>query len=165
MGRTERERIVLAHIDAENRGDVAATVATFAAPRYEVIPTSETHDGTDAVTKFLEETTRVFPDMHIELHALHHADAAVLVEVSFTGTQRGAWRGLPATDRRVNYRMCNAFIFDGDRLTCERLYFDLLTAMRSIGIARDPTSVGGRIATALNHPVTVLGAALRSLRR
>jgi steroid delta-isomerase-like uncharacterized protein len=165
MGRREREDIVRAHIDAENRGDVTATVATFAAPRYEVIPTGEVHDGADAVARFLGETVRVFPDMHIELHALHHADDAVVVEVTFAGTQRGTWRGLPATDRHVKYRMCNVFVFDGDKLVCERLYFDLLTAMRSIGIARDPTSVGGRIATAVNHPITVIGAALRSLRR
>lgn len=66
---------------------------------------------------------------------------------------------------RVSYRMCNVFVFDGDRLVCERLYFDLLTPLRQLGVARDPLSIGGRVATVLNHPLTVITAALRSLVR
>lgn len=163
MGRAEREAIVTEHVAAENRRDVAGTVATFAAPRYEVIPTGEVIEGAEAVSAMLDETMRAFPDLTITTHATHHADDAVLVEVTFEGTHLGSWRGLPATRRRISYRMCNVFVFDGDQLLCERLYFDMATALRQVGIARDPLSVGGRIATVFNHPVTVIGAALRSL--
>ncbi len=152
-------------MEAENRQDSAGTVATFAVPRYEVVPTGEVHEGPQEVARFLDETMRAFPDMNITLHSLRHAEDAVVVEVTFEGTHGGAWRGLPATGRRVSYRMCNVFVFDGDRLLCERLYFDILTALRQVGVARDPTSVGGRVATVLNHPVTVIGAALKSLLR
>ena len=38
----ERERIVRAHVAAEEAGDWAAALATFHTPRYEVMPTSET---------------------------------------------------------------------------------------------------------------------------
>src|ERR1051325_6008152 len=93
--RAARERIVRAHMEAENRKDAAATVETFSHPRYEVVPTGEVHEGARAVAAFLDETNRAFPDFKIELHALHHADDAVLVEVTFTGTQTRAWRGLP----------------------------------------------------------------------
>jgi steroid delta-isomerase-like uncharacterized protein len=165
MGRAERERIVKEHVDAENRHDSAATVATFAAPRYEVVPTGEVIDGKEAVTRMLDETMDAFPDLEITTHTMHHAESAVLVEVTFAGTHLGAWRGLPATGKRVSYRMCNVFVFDGDHLLCERLYFDILTALRQVGVARDPLSVAGRVATLFNHPVTVIGAALRSLRR
>jgi steroid delta-isomerase-like uncharacterized protein len=165
MGKAERERIVREHVDAENRRDVAGTVATFAAPRYEVIPTGEVYDGADAVTRMLDETMHAFPDLEITTQAMHHAEDAVLVEVTFAGTHSAAWRGLPATGKRVSYRMCNVFVFDGDRLLCERLYFDMLTALRQVGVARDPLSVAGKVATVLNHPVTVIGALLRSVRR
>jgi steroid delta-isomerase-like uncharacterized protein len=163
MGRAERERIVREHIESENRHDTAATVATFAAPRYEVVPTGEVHAGPEAVGRFLDESQRAFPDMGFTLHALHHADDALLVEVSFEATHLGSFRGLPATGRRVSYRMCNVFQFDGDRLVCERLYFDLQTVLRQIGIARDPTSPAGQIAAAVNHPITVIGAVLRGV--
>ncbi len=48
---------------------------------------------------FLAETGAAFPGFRIELHAMHHADDAVIVEATFRGTHRGAWRGLPATGR------------------------------------------------------------------
>lgn len=36
--REQRETTVLAHIAAENAGDVEATIATFHYPRYNVLP-------------------------------------------------------------------------------------------------------------------------------
>jgi hypothetical protein len=57
--------------------------------------------------------------------------------------------------------MLNLFLFEDDGLVCERMYFDLLTPLRQIGIARDPTSLAGRIGAALNHPLTVSRALLR----
>ena len=57
------------------------------------------------------------------------------------------------------------FDFDGERLVCERLYFDRGTPLRQLGVSRDPTSTSGRILTVLNHPVTVGRALFRSVRR
>jgi steroid delta-isomerase-like uncharacterized protein len=159
-----REAIVRKHIESENHHQFTATVDTFAQPRYEVVPTGEVHDGPAAVFAFLAETHSAFSDFHFELGALHQADNAVLVEVTFMGTHDGAWRGLPATGRLVRYRMCNVFVFEGDRLVCERLYFDLSTILRQLGIARDPTTIGGRVEAALTHPVTIGRAFLRALR-
>lgn len=158
----ERDRVVRAHMDAEARGDFAAAQATFHHPRYEIVATGEVHDGADAVAAFYGETARAFPDLSFTRPTLRHARDGVTVETVFRATHRGAWRGLPATGRVVEYAMMNVFLFDEDRLVGERMYFDLLTPLRQIGIARDPTSLGGRIATALNHPLTV-GAAFARL--
>jgi hypothetical protein len=38
-------------------------------------------------------------------------------------------------------------------------------ALTGLGIARDPTSTLGRIATLLNHPITMTRALLRGFRR
>jgi steroid delta-isomerase-like uncharacterized protein len=158
-----REAIVRAHTESENRHSFDETVGTFATPRYEVVPTGEVHEGADEVRRFLQETHAAFPDFVLEEHALHHASEAVFAEVEFVGTNLGPWRGLPATGKRVRYRMCNVFVFDGDRLRCERLYFDLMTALRQVGIARDPTSVAGRMETVLMHPFVIASALLRAL--
>src|SRR4051812_13239913 len=93
--RAAREAIVRAHMDAENRHDVSATVATFGHPRYEVVPTGEVRDGADPVRGFHDEIVKAFPDLAIETHALHHSDTSVVAEVTFRGTQTGSWRGLP----------------------------------------------------------------------
>jgi hypothetical protein len=52
-------------------------------------------------------------------------------------------------------------VFEADRLVCERVYFDSATVLRQLGIAHDPLTVTGRVATVLNHPVTVGRALLR----
>ncbi|MEZ4311726.1 MAG: hypothetical protein R3F14_27155 [Polyangiaceae bacterium] len=44
---------------------------------------------------------------------------------------------------------------------CERVYFDAGTILRQLGIAHDPLSLKGRVATVLNHPVTIGRAFLR----
>jgi len=163
--RDERERIVREHMASEDRKDFEATLRTFSRPRYEVIATGEVHEGTDAVLAFLRESGVAFPDFHFETRTRHHADDAVIAEVIFHGTHEGAWRGLPATGRRIRYAMCNVFVFEEDRLVCERLYFDLSSVLRQIGIARDPTTLSGRVATFVNHPLVVGGALLRALIR
>jgi steroid delta-isomerase-like uncharacterized protein len=163
--RTQREEIVREHMETEARKDFAATVRTFAHPRYEVMATGETHDGEQAVSAFLEETGAAFPDFRFETQHLHHADGAVIVEVVFHGTHGGAWRGLPATGRRVRYTMCNVFVFEDALLVCERLHFDLMTILRQVGIARDPTTLSGRVATFANHPIVVGRALMRGLFR
>jgi hypothetical protein len=50
----------------------------------------------------------------------------------------------------------SVFVFDGDdRLVCERVYFDQSTVLRQLGIARDPTSLTGRLETLVGHPLTI----------
>lgn len=149
------------HMASEERGDFDATVATFERPRYEVTPTGEAFDGAAAVHAFLAETGTAFPGFRFELHAMHHADEAVIVETTFRGTHRGTWRGLPPTGRSVAYRMANVFVFEEDRLVCERLHFDRLAILQQLGIARDPTTPSGRLGVFLNHPITTLRAFLR----
>ena len=58
------------------------------------------------------------------------------------------------------------FLFDGDQLTCERVYFDQLTVMRQLGLAHESTSLAGRVSTLVSHPLTIGRAvAGRALRR
>ena len=71
------------------------------------------------------------------------------------GTHLGSFRGLPPTGREFEMRFCAMFLFEEDRLVCERVYFDAATILRQLGIAHDPLTLRGRVATVLNHPLTV----------
>jgi SnoaL-like polyketide cyclase len=79
------------------------------------------------------------------------------------GTHEGPFRGLPPTGRSFEMRFCALFLFEGDRLVCERVYFDAGTVLRQLGIAHDPLTLRGRVATVLNHPFTVTRAVTRQL--
>ena len=56
------------------------------------------------------------------------------------------------------------FVFEGDRLIGERVYFDQATILRQLGLARDPRSLLGRISLVLNHPLTIARALLAGRR-
>src|SRR5256885_4519432 len=163
--RDRREKLVIEHMESENRHEFDVTMETFKHPRYELIATGDVFDGEREVDGYFEETRRAFPDQRNELIALHHADDAVIVEANLYGTHEGPFRGLPPTGRRFEMRFLAVFVFEEDRLVCERVYFDSNTVLRQLGIARDPLSIGGRVATVLNHPLTVGRAISRQILR
>jgi steroid delta-isomerase-like uncharacterized protein len=163
--REAREAIVREHMDSENRHEYDATIATFEHPRYELIGTGDIYDGADEVARYFEETRTAFPDQRNGLIAMHHADDAVIVEAMLYGTHDGPFRGLPPTGRSFEMQFLAVFVFDEDRLVCERVYFDSATILRQLGIAHDPLTLRGRLATVVNHPFTVGRAVTRQLLR
>jgi|ERR1051325_4182703 len=150
---------------AENDHRFDQAIGFFARPRYEIVATGEVYDGTNGLHTLMRENVTAFPDFHYDYQQLHHADDAIVVEGNFRGTHGGTWRGLPATGRKVDFPMLIVFRFEGESMMGERIFFDLNTALRQLGVARDPNTTSGKIATALNHPVTIGRALLRSLRR
>ena len=163
--RDKREALVIEHMESENRYEFDVTLETFDHPRYELIGTGDVYDGPDEVSAYFEETRTAFPDQRNELIALHHSEDAVFAEAMLYGTHLGPFRGLPPTGRSFEMRFCAMFVFKEDRLVCERVYFDAGTVLRQLGIAHDPLTLKGRVATVLNHPVTVGRAVLRQVTR
>ena len=163
--REKREQIVREHMESENRHEFDVTMSTFDHPRYELIGTGDVYDGESEVWGYFEETRAAFPDQTNEPIAFHHADDAVIVEFWLRGTHRGSLRGLPATGRSFECRMTAFFLFEEDRLIGERVYFDMATILRQLGVAHDPASLAGRVTTILSHPVTVGRALGRRLTR
>jgi steroid delta-isomerase-like uncharacterized protein len=161
--REKREELVREHMDSENRHEFDATLDTFDHPRYELIATGDVYDGTEEVSGYFEESRRAFPDQRNEPLALHHADDAVLVEAVIRGTHRGPLRNLPPTGKEYELPILAIFMFDGDKLTCERVYFDQTTVLRQLGIARDPLSLTGRLQTLVGHPLTISRGLIRQL--
>jgi steroid delta-isomerase-like uncharacterized protein len=159
-----REALVREHMESENRHDFDATMATFAHPRYELIATGDVYDGEQEVLRYFAESRTAFPDQRNELIALHHADDAVIVEFDLLGTHLGPLRSLPATGRAFRARMTSFFLFEGERIVCERVYFDQASILRQLGVAHDPGSLAGRVTTLISHPLTI-GRALLKARR
>jgi steroid delta-isomerase-like uncharacterized protein len=160
--RSRREALVREHMESENVHDFDTTIGTFSHPRYEIVPTGDVYDGEEAVRRYYEQTRRAFPDQRNELVSLRHADDAVIVEFDLLGTHRGPLRSLPPTGRSFRARMVAFFVFEGERIVCERVYFDQLTLMRQLGVAHDPASLSGRLTTALSHPLTIARALARA---
>lgn len=134
--RARREEIVREHMASENRLDFDAALATFDHPRYELVATGQVFDGADEVMGYYRNSREAFPDQRNEVHAVHHADEAVIVEFDLLGTHTGPFLGFDPTGREFRARMVALFLFEGaaERITCERIYFDALTILRQLGL-------------------------------
>lgn len=147
-----REKIVLDHFADETRQDFDAVLSTFPHPHYELIPTGEVHDGNDTVRGYYAETRKAFPDQRHEIIKLRHADDSVIVEFWLLGTHKGPLKSLPPTGNTFRCRMIALFIFAGEQLVCERVYFDSLTMIKQLLVGVPPQAlpaiVGGLLAPA-----------------
>jgi steroid delta-isomerase-like uncharacterized protein len=161
--RRRREAVVREHMESENHHDFDITIGTFEHPRYELIATGEVYDGEQEVRGYYAESRSAFPDQRNEVIALHHAEDTVIVEFDLLGTHLGPLRGLPPTGRSFRCRMSAFFIFDGDRISNERVYFDQMTIMRQLGVAHDPNTIAGRATTLMSHPLTIGRAVVQGL--
>ncbi len=135
--RQRREAVINEHIDAENRHDADATVATFS-PRkasYDVPAFGQEGQRPDheSIREMWVGLLTVFPDLHIEPRFLRHGDDHILVEVRVSGTQKEEWAGIPATLGRMDTRVAALYEFEGDELVCERVYMDFAEIARQLG--------------------------------
>ena len=132
--RERREEVVRRHMESENRHEFEVTLSTFKHPRYELVATGEVFDGEAEVRGYYAATRATFPDQRNEVHAMHPADDGVIVEFDLLGTHRGPLRGIPPTGRAFRCRMSAFFLFEDDRIVCERVYFDSATILRQLGL-------------------------------
>ena len=90
-------------------------------------------DGPEAVEGLLSQLLGAFPDFWLQRLALYHADDAVIIEVKFGGTHRGVWAGIAPSGKRMEVQSVCIFVFEGDALVCEKVYFDHATILRQLG--------------------------------
>lgn len=108
-----REDTVLRHVAAENDRDLEAVMATFARPRYEIVPTATVYDGDAAVRQMILQQWEELPRMRYTAEGIYHGPDGLIVETRTT---------CPGT--AFDMLSVNLFGFDEDRLILERCYFD-----------------------------------------
>ena len=139
--RQSREALVREHMESENDHDFETTIGTFGHPRYEIVPTGDVFDGEEEVRRYFADSRTAFPDQRNELIALHHADDGVIVEFELRGTHEGPLRGIAPTGKRFSCRMAAFFLFEGEQLACERVYFDAATMLSQLGLIGPPPAL------------------------
>jgi steroid delta-isomerase-like uncharacterized protein len=136
-----RLAVVQEHMRTENEHRFDETLETFAHPRYEIVPTGEVFDGPDEVAEYYRASREAFPDQRNENSVFHCSEDAVVVEFDLLGTHRGELRGIAPTGKSFRCRMCAIFLFEpgGERIVCERVYFDQATIVQQL-LGEQPAS-------------------------
>src|SRR5947209_16525086 len=129
-----RLTVVREHMEAENHHRFDVALGTFDHPRYELVATGEVFDGPDEVREYYRSSRTAFPDQRNENTVLHVAGGAVIAEFDLLGTHEGELRGVAPTGRSFRCRMCAIFLFEpgGERIVCERVYFDQATIAQQL---------------------------------
>jgi steroid delta-isomerase-like uncharacterized protein len=132
--RARREAIIRKHIEAENRFDVDATLATMKEPRYEVLPYRVKIQGHAAVRTFLAGHFAAMPAIVTTADRFYHADDAVIVETHVEGRHEGELEGIPANGRPFVVDGIGIFYFEpgGDQILGEKVVSDMLDLVRQI---------------------------------
>lgn len=136
-----RIALVKDHMALEVTHDWDGVIATFEHPRYEMYGPGNVFDGETAVRGYFDASRTPFPDQGNEIIAIAHAGDTVLVEFWLTGTHLGPLRvgreTIQPTGRSFRVRMAASFEFPpgGDRIICERPYFDQGAVLRALDLA------------------------------
>jgi hypothetical protein len=136
-----RIKTVRDHMALECVCDWDGVIATFAHPRYEMYGSGAVFDGETAVRGYFAASRTPFPDQGNEIIAIAHGENTVLVEFWLTGTHNGPLklpdRVVPPTGKSFRIRMAASFEFPpgGDKIICERPYYDQAAVVRALGLA------------------------------
>lgn len=129
-------RVLLAHVEAERKGDVETVLRTFGA-RAEFHDTAwdRKYVGHDAVRGYYKMALPAFARAEGKLNRIHVAQKSIVIEVTMEGTHTGDWHGIPRTGRRVSFPMCAVFAFDDENLLIsETVYYDRRTVLDQLGV-------------------------------
>jgi steroid delta-isomerase-like uncharacterized protein len=138
----ENRRVWQRHLMAENRRNLDALLDNLCAdPIYKIMAISATYKGRDQVEQFYADLFAGIPEANFELVNAFVGEEGVVAESILRGAQRGSWLGIPPTQREVVLPMAIVVPMMHGQILGERLYFDLATLARQLGIAVETIAI------------------------
>lgn len=138
----ENRRLWQRHVLAENRRSIEGLLETLCSdPIYKVMATNATFKGRERVAQFYTGLFEGVPDATFELINAFVSEEGVVEESILRGTQRGVLFGIPPTGREIALPLTIVFPILHSQIMGERLYFDLATLARQLGVSIDTVSI------------------------
>jgi len=99
----------------------------------------ETRSGVAAAKKYFKTRTQAFPDAKVTIRNAWAVGDQVLVESTFTGTQKGALGAIRATKKPVTLHQLDVLQFDADgKLVHQRSYANSTELAMQLGLVPPP---------------------------
>ena len=138
----ENRQVWQRHWMAESRRNLDALLDNLCAdPIYKIMAISATYKGRDQVRQFYADLFEGIPDANFELVNSFVGEEGVAAESILRGAQRGPWLGIPPTHREIVLPMAIVVPMMHGQILGERLYFDLATLARQLGIAVEAIAI------------------------
>lgn len=139
----ENRRLWQRHVLAESRRSIEDLLDTLCDdPIYKIMATSATFKGKEQVAQFYTGLFAGVPDANFELFNAFVGEEGVVEESILRGTHRGPFFGVPPTGRGIMLPLTIVFPILQGQIMGERLYFDLATLARQLGVALDQIGIG-----------------------
>jgi len=145
MSAKENRVLVRRFLETWNKGKAAAIsiMEEIYAPDFVAHSgTGEDVRGINAVKQSVNEEFKAFPDLHYVLDDMVVEGDKVAARYTMTGTHKGEFMGIPATNRKVTVRAMSIDRIVGGKFVEEWGMFDTLSLMHQLGIV--PTPEKGR---------------------
>jgi steroid delta-isomerase-like uncharacterized protein len=94
----------------------------------------EPFKGRDKIAQSYRELFAAFPDACAKILNIFAGQNQVLAEVRWSGTNKGAFRGTPATGKFVDIRIAYIFRIEGGKIRTITEYYDGATVASQMGL-------------------------------
>jgi steroid delta-isomerase-like uncharacterized protein len=92
-----------------------------------------TPEGREGVKAFVTVFREAFPDLKTEVHEMVEEGDLCVARVTFSGTHKGDFMGVPASGKSFSAETIDIVRFDGDRVAEHWGVTDLMALMQQIG--------------------------------
>ena len=123
MSESENERVVKKIFEAYNRHDWDAMMDHFSDDATAVWPNGSRGDK-EGIRK-QNDALAIFPDSRVQVDRMVSQGNTVVVEWTFTGTHRGEWLGIPATNKKVENLGVWILDFEAGKVKLKKVYFNV----------------------------------------
>ena len=104
----------------------------------ELDPLPGQSQGRDGLKEVIRQMRASFPDMHWKVEEMLAEGEKVSTRFTWTGTQRGAFLGIPATGRHITVKGVVIDRLSGGKMADSRILMDTLGIMQQLGAIPPP---------------------------
>jgi steroid delta-isomerase-like uncharacterized protein len=139
LSTSERQAIARRHLEMENAYRLQDTLDTLTPDcLFEDMALGERVRGHAAAAAYYRRWWTGFPDLTWVPQRRAFTEEGVVSELIVKGTHRGVYLGVPPTGLTIELPVAIFVSFADGRMASERLYYDLATLLRQLGVESLP---------------------------
>jgi len=112
---TDIEELVRGFFAAYNEGDMDS-VMNYLADDVKMITVSNRVTDKQGLMDIISEGKNAFPDRKVTIERVMTKDNSAMVELTWTATHTGEWRGFPATNNRIELPTVDILEFESGKV-------------------------------------------------